>query len=419
MNEQIISQVPLFTSLPVNEIKHLAETLHPSEVLPGTILFREGEHGDRFYIVREGQIEIIKALGTPDERLIGVRGPGEHVGEMSLFNRDGLRTASARTQTTTQVLVMTRADFDALLNRQPTLAYEMVRVLSMRLHQAHNTTIRDLHEKNRQLTEAYESLKAAQAQIIEKEKLEHELHVAREVQASLLPRTAPQLPGWEFVARWQPAREVSGDFYDFIPLPAAHPPPASAPNWGLVIADVSDKGMPAALFMALTRSIVRASVTGVRSPADCITQANRLVCADAAQGMFVTLFYAQLDPATGDLTYVNAGHNPPWLYRAEDDQWTELTRTGMALGMFQAHVLTQNILRLNAGDLLFMYTDGLTDVTNRQGQRFETEQLRRVVHASRRAPAAEMAARLDEAVSRFSGGHTPFDDITFVVAKRV
>jgi serine phosphatase RsbU (regulator of sigma subunit) len=419
MNEQIISRVPLFTSLPANEIKHLAETLHSAEVLPGTILFREGEYGDRFYIVREGQIEIIKALGTPDERLIGVRGPGEHVGEMSLFNRDGLRTASARTQTTTQVLVMTRADFDALLNRQPTLAYEMVRVLSMRLHQAHNTTIRDLREKNRQLTEAYESLKAAQAQIIVKEKLEHELHVAREVQASLLPRATPQLPGWEFVARWQPAREVSGDFYDFIPLHTSHPDSYSAPNWGLVIADVSDKGMPAALFMALTRSIVRASVTGARSPADCITQANRLVCADTAQGMFVTLFYAQLDPATGDLTYVNAGHNPPWLYRAGDDQWIELTRTGMALGMFEVHTLKQNALRLNAGDFLFMYTDGLTDVTNRQGQRFETEQLRSVVHASRRASAAEMVAGLEEAVSRFSGGHTPFDDITFVVAKRV
>ncbi len=416
MNEALIRQVPLFSTLPDRELEYLSETLRPCDVPPQTLLFEEGEHGDRFYIVRAGEIEIIKALGTPDERLVGVRGAGEYVGEMSLFNRDGLRTASARTRTAMQGLVMTRADFDALLNRQPTLAYEMVRVLSMRLHQAHTTTIRDLHEKNRQLTEAYESLQAAQAQIIEKEKLEHELHVAREVQASLLPRTTPRLPGWEFAARWQPAREVSGDFYDFIPLGLASPEAAS--GLGLVIADVSDKGMPAALFMALSRSIVRASATSARSPAECITQANRLICADAAQGMFVTLFYAQLDPATGDLTYVNAGHNPPWLFRAEDDQWLELTRTGMALGMFSAHTLKQNTVRLKAGDCLCLYTDGLTDAANPRGERFGAEQLRHILHTHRHAPVADLVAALDEALLRFREGSALFDDITVVLARR-
>ncbi|MBI3243058.1 MAG: SpoIIE family protein phosphatase [Chloroflexi bacterium] len=410
--ELALSQVPLFATLPQSEISYLAETLQAAEVQPGTVLFHEGEYGDRFYIVYNGQIEIIKALGTADERLVGVRGSGEYVGEMSLFNRDGLRTASARARAATQVLEMTRADFDSLLNRQPTLAYEMVRVLSMRLHEAHNTTIRDLHEKNRQITEAYESLKAAQAQLVEKEKLEHELHVAREVQAALLPRATPRLAGWEFAARWQPARNVSGDYYDFIPL-------SRGPGWGFVIADVSGKGMPAALFMALTRSIVRASVVGAALPADGINRANQLICADSGQGMFVTLFYACLDPATGDLTYVNAGHNPPWLYRAEGDQWLELTRTGMALGMFKANVLTQNTLRLNAGDFIFMYTDGLTDVTNVEGEKFGAEQLLQIITEHRRAPPAEIIAALDETISRFQEGNTLFDDITLVIAKRI
>ena len=275
--EALLSQVPLFVSLPPDEIHYLADTLRPIVAPAGLLLFREAEQGDRFYVVLEGEIEIIKALDEPDERLLGVRGAGEYVGEMSLFNRDGLRTASARARTAARLFEMTRADFDALLRRQPTLAYEMVRVLSVRLSEAHNKTMRDMHLKNRELTAAYQSLQAAQAQLIEKEKLERELQVAHGVQASLIPRVTPRLDGWDFAARWQPARLVSGDFYDFIPLPRID---ADLPECGIVIADVADKGMPAALFMAVVRSIVRASVISTREPARSIGLANHLICAD-------------------------------------------------------------------------------------------------------------------------------------------
>lgn len=410
MNEHIISRVPLFATLPEAEIRRLAATLQTSDMAPGTLLFRESQPGDRFYIVLDGQIEIIKALGSEDERLVGVRGAGEYIGEMSLLNRDGLRTASARALTPARLLEMTRADFDALLHRQPALAYEMVRVLSLRLNQAHNTTLRDMHEKNRQLTEAYEALRAAQAKIIEQEKLEHELQLAREVQANLLPRVTPRLPGWEFAAHWQPARDVSGDYYDFISLPPS-------PGLGLVIADVSGKGMPAALFMALTRSIVRASAASAPSATAAINQANQLICADAAGGMFVTLFYAQLDPTTGNLNYVNAGHNPAWLYRAEDDRWLELTRTGMALGMFNVHTLTQGAVRLNSGDFVFMYTDGLIDVANAQGEKFGSERLQQLLIENRRASTADIVSALDEAIRHFREGQALFDDITIVIVK--
>ncbi len=410
--EAAIQQVPLFVTLPDHEIRHLAQTLRPIECEPGTILFREDERGDRFYIIHSGQIEIIKALATADERLIGVRGAGEHVGEMSLFNRDGLRTASARVLSPARVLEMTRSDFDSLLNRQPTLAYEIVRVLSMWLNQAHNTTIYDLRIKNRELTEAYDSLKAAQAQIIEKEKLEHELHVAWEVQASLLPRSTPRLPGWEFAACWLPAREVSGDYYDFIPL-------QSGPEWGIVLADVSGKGMPAALFMALTRSTIRATLASAARPADSLSRANQLICADAVGSMFVTMFYGQLNPVTGDLIYVNAGHDPPWVYRAEQDEWQELTRTGLALGMLNVRTHEQETLRLNSGDFILMYTDGLTDAADPRGQRFGSDQVRQMVIEHRRAAPGELATALTDAVTRFRAERPLFDDITLVVIKRL
>ncbi len=418
MTEALLRQVPLFVSLPPDEIRYLAQTLRPLDVAPGAVLFREAEHGDRFYIVLEGQIEIIKALGTPDERLIGVRGPGEYVGEMSLFIREGLRTASARTsaRASAHLFEMTRADFDALLHRQPTLAYEMVRVLSVRLNEAHNKTVRDMHAKNVQLTEAYQSLQVAQAHIIEKEKLQRELQLAHQVQASLIPRATPRLAGWDMAARWQPAREVSGDFYDLIPLPRAE---SDLPECGLIIADVADKGMPAALFMAVTRSIVRASVTGTHTPTASIGLANQLICADAGQGLFVTLFYAQLDPLTGDLLYVNAGHTPAWLHRAAEDDWSELTRTGLPLGMFRWQTLEQRAAHLDPGDLLFLYTDGVLDATDPHGQTFGVERLRRLLLEHRRAPATDMAAAIEQALHDFCAGRPLFDDITFVIVKRL
>ncbi|MGH2593109.1 MAG: PP2C family protein-serine/threonine phosphatase [Anaerolineae bacterium] len=265
---------------------------------------------------------------------------------------------------------------------------------------------------------------------VEKGRLERELQVAREMQVSLLPRETPHLPGWEFAAYWQPAREVAGDFYDFIALSRGGAPAADAPGvgarpalgeqqLGLVIADVSDKGMPAALFMALTRSIVRASMAGASSPADGIVRANRLICADAMNGMFVTLFYAQLNPATGELMYVNAGHNPPLLYRADRDELMKLTRTGMALGLFETAEFEQRTVRLNAGDFVVLYTDGVTEALDAQGQEFGEERLRRVILDSRRASAQDIITALQRATGQFAGATAPFDDSTLVIAKRV
>lgn len=243
---------------------------------------------------------------------------------------------------------------------------------------------------------------------VDKGRMERELQVAREVQASLLPRHTPQIEGWEFAAFWQPAREVAGDFYDFIP----------GERLGVVIADVSDKGMPAALFMALSRSIVRASVAQALPPAEGIAQANRLICADAMNSMFVTLFYGQLDPATGEMVYVNAGHNPPLLRRADSSELIELTRTGMVLGIYESAPYGQRSVLLNAGDLILFYTDGVTDALDVQGREFGLDRLRRMLLDHRDSSAKELAATLDQTLTEF-GGAVRYDDITVVVAKRL
>ena len=246
---------------------------------------------------------------------------------------------------------------------------------------------------------------------VDKGRLERELQVARDVQASLLPRQIPTLAGWEFAARWQPAREVAGDFYDFIPGPQGH--------LGLVIADVTDKGMPAALFMATTRSIIRASVTNPFQPADNFTQANQLICADASKGMFVTACYAQLTAATGSITYVNAGHNPPLICRAAHGEIVKFARTGLPLGVIPSFKYGQHTVGLLPGDVVLLYTDGITDALNAQQEEFGEARLRRILQDNRQAHAETIAAVVVEAVSAFTGAGAPFDDITLVVARRV
>jgi sigma-B regulation protein RsbU (phosphoserine phosphatase) len=245
---------------------------------------------------------------------------------------------------------------------------------------------------------------------VEKGRMERELQVARDLQISLLPREIPHWPGWDFAAYWQPARQVSGDFYDFIP---------NSQSLGLLIADVSDKGMPAALFMALSRTILRASITSAASAAEGITRANRLIYADSTNSMFVTIFYAHLDLTGGTLTYVNAGHNPPYLYRPGLEDPVSLTRTGTALGIDDRLHCDQQTVQLHSGDCLVLFTDGILDALNARDEEFGDERLRRVCARQRHASAEQMVAALRDEVLSFVGDQPLADDCTVMIVKRL
>ena len=406
LNETLIGQVPLFVTLPRDELRRLAETLRPCEIPAHTILFREGEYGERFYILIDGQIEIIKAFGTADERLIGVRGPGEYIGEMSLVHRDGLRTATVRTRGPARLLEMTRAEFDALLHRQPTLAYEMVRVLSMRLRESDDATIRDLQEKNRQLTQAYQELQAAQAQLIEKERLERELQVARAIQESILPRNLPQLPGFDFDARIVPARTVGGDCFDFIPL--------GPDTLGIVVGDACDKGVPAAIFMALTRSLVRAEASRAYSPREALLNVNRHLLDMNDSGMFVTALYGVLHQSTRTFDYARAGHELPLVRGVGGAVLAPPHSIGQPLGLWPDLLLDEQRVVIPRGGALLLYTDGVTEAIDPQGALFGAKRLRTAVSAYRSGSAQELCDNVLEAVIDFRSTAPQEDDVTLV-----
>lgn len=246
---------------------------------------------------------------------------------------------------------------------------------------------------------------------VEKGRMERELQMAYRVQSNLIPGEVPQIPGWEFAACWQPARQVSGDYYDIIP--------DSKVRLKFVIADVTDKGMPAALFMAMTRSIVRASIINSESLAEGITRANHLICTDSTLSMPVTLFTCQVNLETGQLIYVNAGHNPPLHFMAEEGKFVNLTRTGMFLGFEEEAEFQQESIQLKPGDLVVCYTDGVLDAVNSQWEAFEMDRFLAVLDENVSVSAKELLGALQGAVGEFIGDVLPYDDLTLLIIKRV
>ena len=242
-------------------------------------------------------------------------------------------------------------------------------------------------------------------------RMERELQMARQVQASLIPARMPDLPGWQFAAEWHPAFEVAGDYYDLISTADG--------QWSLVIADVAGKGMPASLFMVFTRSVLRAVLDQAYPPASGLARANQLVTDEAREGMFVTLFYARLDPVTGELTYVNAGHNPPLLYRAASGEVVPLTRSGVALGLMYGADYEQVTLHLGPGDLILFYTDGVTEAFNDRGEQFGDRRLVDVLRAHQGGGVADLLGAVEAAVDHFAAGTPPSDDLTLLALKRV
>jgi sigma-B regulation protein RsbU (phosphoserine phosphatase) len=405
-----LSTIPLFASLPAEEISHLEATLSASTCPAGIVLFHEGYIDDKFYILLDGQVEVVKSLGRPEERILGLIEAGNLLGEMSLFSQDGCHTASVRSLTPLRLLKVTHTELDALLHRQPQLAYELIRLLSKRLEESENITILDLKEKNQRLREAYQNLKSAQEQIIEKERLEKELEIARQIQKSILPETLPDLPGYEFGALMIPARAVGGDFYTFFQLPKN--------RQGIVVGDVSDKGVPAALFMALTYSLIRAEAVRTGSPAKAFRKVNQHLLQMNSSSMFVTMVYGILDSSSGDFHFARAGHPSPYLLNGKGRRVEVPVSSAQPLGLFDNPPIDEQYIHLPHGGTLLLYSDGVNETLDTQGTEFGLDSLYQTMAANHLRPAQEICGQLWQDVQAHGGDLPQQDDFTTVVVKR-
>jgi serine phosphatase RsbU (regulator of sigma subunit) len=258
-----------------------------------------------------------------------------------------------------------------------------------------------------------------QLEEIQRQRMEEELDVARKIQLSMLPAETPQIPGWQFATYFEAARQVGGDFYDFFQLPG------EAGRWGVVMADVSDKGVPAALYMALSRTTIRNIALRGRNPAEVLSFANRFLQEDSRADMLLTAFYGELDTLDGRLTYANAGHNPPLWWHFSDSGAAEFagvsTRCPL-LGVFLELEVPIETIVLAPGDVLVMYTDGITEAINDNYEEFGLERLESLVGHTLRAEPASTAGQLRDAIRKaveaFVGNMIQYDDMTLLIVKR-
>jgi steroid delta-isomerase-like uncharacterized protein len=250
-------------------------------------------------------------------------------------------------------------------------------------------------------------LRVAEAQ--ERERIEQELKVARRTQEELLPKALPELNGWEFAHYYQPAREVGGDFYDFLDLEDG--------RLGLVVGDATSKGMPAALVMAAARSMIRALAQSLGSPGEILKRVNAALYPDTPSEMFVTCFYAILQPDSGRLLYANAGHDLPYIRRRSGEDTQELRARGMPLGMMPEMSYEEKEASLREGDSVLFYSDGLVEAHDPNYEMFGFPRLRRLVeeHDEERLLVDFL---IDELSSFVGEDWEQEDDITLVTLQR-
>ena len=247
-------------------------------------------------------------------------------------------------------------------------------------------------------------------EMAQRERLNRELEIAREVQEHLFPQRLPTVPGLDYCGHCRPAREVGGDYYDFLELPEG--------KLGIAVGDVSGKGVGAALMMASLEASLRALASVLQDPADLMEKVNTLVCQASAANRFATLFYGEYDPAARRLTYVNAGHNPPLVLRnnAGSCHVLRLENGGPVIG-FLPHQYQRGVFCHEPGDLIVLFTDGVSESMNVRNEEWGEERLIEVAKTCHGLRAQEGMTRILAAAQKFAGGASQHDDMTLVVLR--
>jgi serine phosphatase RsbU (regulator of sigma subunit) len=302
------------------------------------------------------------------------------------------------------VPLVSQGELIGLLNLGPRLSQQEYSADDRKL-------LSDLSTQTAPSVRVAELVRQQQQEAQERERIEQELKVARVIQQTLLPKTLPKLPGYDVAAYYQPAREVGGDFYDFLELEDG--------RLGLVVGDVTDKGIPAALVMATTRAMLRTAAQRLFSPGDVLRRANETLVTDIPPNMFITCLYAILEPESGRLHYANAGQDLPYRRRAGRSQGAEeLKARGMPLGLMSGMEYEEKEILLEKGESVLFYSDGLVEAHDPHHEMFGSPRLQGLVGAHRSGGSSLIGFLLSE-LTRFTGEDwEQEDDITLVTLER-
>jgi sigma-B regulation protein RsbU (phosphoserine phosphatase) len=362
---QDLRQSTLLESAPESVVNKLAEIVVTTSIKAGETLFEKGDRGDAMYIISDGQVR-----AHDGDLELSLLGKGQVFGEMATLAADEIRSTSITADEDTTLLRLDREALFGLLSSEPEVAKTLIHVLCQR-------------EKN--------FIQGVTRRSLEVRAFECELEIGRKIQAGFLPESLPQVPGWEIAAHFQAAQEVAGDFYDAF---------SAEGNIALVIGDVCGKGIGAALFMTLFRSLIRATLISgdvmswaktdednldrsfnIASPEcrqtlrNAVSLTNNYISrTHAKDSMFASLFLGLLDPDTGSLRYVNGGHEPPVIFNRKGIKKC-LEPTGPVVGIIPGASYGVEQAQLDPGDCLIAYSDGVTDAVNRNSDQFGEDRL--------------------------------------------
>ena len=375
---------------------------------PGSIICRQGERGDTFYVIVDGHVTATQRTEDDEDRLLSILHPGSYFGEMALID-DAPRMATITAATPVTLLEFDQETFDKLVIESPAVANAFLRRVLGDMRMQDRRAIDDLRQKNKELEEAYAELKMAQAELVEKERMEHELELAAEAQRHLLPGALPNHPQYHFAAFQTPARLVGGDFYDVIDLDDDH--------MGILLADVADKGLHAALYMAVTRTLFRREAQQSLSPSKVALAVHKGMLDIAPDhDSFVTAFYGVLNRPSGRLTYIRAAQERPLLVR-QGQPASQLPGEGRFLGMLPELSLEEYSILLRPSDRLLLFSDGVPDAVNELDEAFGNQRLVQSFTRAARLPAHECLQEVVDSVAQWTRGAAAFDDLTLLVVE--
>jgi serine phosphatase RsbU (regulator of sigma subunit) len=401
----LLRTVPFLKGLSGADYAALARRSRERAFKAGTTIFREGSQGTTLWIIKDGDVDIVKGQGR-DEVTLVTRRAGEYFGEMGIIE-GAKRSATTRARSDVTLIEVPGDVVMKTLLKHSSLLLETARQLSSNLRRADTTMIQRLKKKNAELRRAYKALQEAQDEIVEKKRLERELELARELQDSLLPRELPHLPSLQFAGRSRPAEAVGGDFYDVIPI--------RSNLFGLLVASVAGQGLFAAIFMALTRALVVSEGQRQEHPHVVASNVHRLLLQLAKPTMPVSMFYGVIDVHERALTYVNAGHASP-LVRSADGSVAALAGAGTQLAASLRVQVDERSTTLQAGQTLVLYTAGLTGAENSAGESFGVNRLKAEL-AGEVTSASALVDKVLAAVDAHRSGATQRYDQAILVAR--
>jgi serine phosphatase RsbU (regulator of sigma subunit) len=276
--------------------------------------------------------------------------------------------------------------------------------------------VSEFSEIGRAFDEMVSRLQQSESQLTDQTRIKKEMQLAKDIQETLLPKEIPVTEGFELAGNYRSALEMGGDYYDFFFV--------DKQAIGLVVGDVSGKGIGAAMIMTMVRTAMRTEARGNKRAADVLDKVNRLLADDIKKGMYITMFYVILDSAKHSINYSSAGHNPMILYRSSENNTYFLNPKGFAVGLqlgnpaiFASHIKSEQIL-LAKGDLLFIYTDGITEAMNAEREQFGETRLVNFIMANHYLSPDRFSKAMDKEISRFTGDYPQSDDITYIVVRR-